>query len=85
LFERGRVEGGTPAAHQVNTWSLHCFLRASHARGVRSEVALVCGGADFCVWVTRGGADSHRLATHSAIRRTRLPGVQGKASPARYD
>jgi hypothetical protein len=35
--------------------------------------------------VTRGGgADSHQLATHSAIRRTRLQGARGKASPARY-
>jgi hypothetical protein len=25
------------------------------------------------------GGDSHRLATHSAIKRTRLPGAGGKA------
>jgi hypothetical protein len=31
-----------------------------------------------------GGAHSHRLATHSAIRRTRLPGARGRAPPARY-
>ena len=31
-----------------------------------------------------GGADPHRLAPHSAIRRIRLPGARGKASPARY-
>ena len=30
------------------------------------------------------GADSHRLATHSAIRQTRLPGAQGTASAAGY-
>jgi hypothetical protein len=33
-------------------------------------------------FVTRG-ADSHTLATHSAIRQTRRPVARGKASPAR--
>jgi hypothetical protein len=31
-----------------------------------------------------GGGDTHRVATHSAIRRTQLPGAGGIASPARY-
>ena len=43
---------------------------------LRSKVR---GNHAFFWCVTRGGADSHRLATHSAIRRTRLPGARGKA------
>ena len=53
-------------------------------------VVLFCG-LTWCRWVNTevsfglpGGADSHRLATHSTVRRTRLPGARGKASPARY-
>jgi hypothetical protein len=36
----------------------------------------------FCV--SPGGPDSNRLATHSAIRQTRLPVPQSKASSSRY-
>ena len=32
----------------------------------------------------QGGADSHRLATHSAIRRTRLPGARGTGMSAQH-
>ena len=41
------------------------------------------GGGSVLFGGLPGGADSHRLATHSAIRRTRLPGARGRASPAR--
>ena len=43
-----------------------------------------CAGRWFLFCGLPGGVDSHRLATHSAIRQTRLPGARGKASPARY-
>ena len=59
---------------------------AVHAEGICS---LNGGGAYIChtshtvqtllmCFVGYQGADSHRLATHSTVRRTRLPGARGK-------
>jgi hypothetical protein len=46
------------------------------------QVRIAAGMGFFCG--LPGGADSHRLATHSAIRQSRRPGARGKVSPARY-
>ena len=53
-------------------------------QGVLAKFGAVQTGFFRLCGLPEGGGDSHRLATHNAIRQTRLPGARGRASPARY-
>jgi hypothetical protein len=72
-----KLDGLLPPSHSMILWAA-AVCRVVKVNVFANDLAGEYGHAMVVFPGLPGGAGSHRLATHSAIRRTRLPGSEAK-------